>query len=181
MLQISLSGTGGQGLILAGIILAEAAIMDGKEAIQTQSYGPEARGGASKAEVIISNHPIDYPHVLNADILLVMSQEACNKYSGLVGSKGQLIVDTSVVWEIPEVAAKVIPLEITRVAKEELGKVMVANIIAMGALVGLTEAVSIESLKAAVLARVPKGTEKLNMHALEIGFNMVKGMTKKQA
>jgi len=176
MLQISLSGTGGQGLILAGIILAEAAIMDGKEAIQTQSYGPEARGGASKAAVIISNEPIDYPHVLNADILLAMSQEACNKYSGLVGPKGQMIIDTTMVWDLPKIAAKVIPLEITRVAKEELGKVMVANIIAIGALVGLTGAVSVEALKAAVLARVPKGTEKLNMQALEIGFTMVKGL-----
>ncbi|MBP2629127.1 MAG: 2-oxoglutarate synthase [Firmicutes bacterium] len=174
MLQISLSGTGGQGLILAGIILAEAAIMDGKEAIQTQSYGPEARGGASKAEVIISSNAIDYPKVLNADILLVMSQEACNKYSSLVGPGGQMIVDTSLVWQIPEVDAKVIPLDITRVAKEELGKEMVANIIAMGALVGLTGAVSSEALKAAVLARVPKGTENLNIQALEIGFNMVK-------
>ncbi|MBC8015121.1 MAG: 2-oxoacid:acceptor oxidoreductase family protein [Sporomusaceae bacterium] len=176
MLQISLSGTGGQGLILAGIILAEAAIIDGKQAIQTQSYGPEARGGASKAEVIISNDPIDYPKVLNADILLVMSQEACNKYSGLVGPGGRMIVDTSLVWEIPEIAATVIPLEITRMATEELGKVMVANIIALGALVGLTQAVSQEALKTAVLARVPKGTEELNQKALEIGFNMVKGL-----
>lgn len=176
MLQISLSGTGGQGLILAGIILAEAAILDGKEAIQTQSYGPEARGGASKAEVLISNNPIDYPKVLNADILLVMSQEACNKYSGLVGPGGKMIVDTSLVWDIPAVAAKVIPLDITRMAKEELGKEMVANIIAMGALVGLTQAVSWEALKAAVLARVPKGTEDLNLRALEIGLNMIKGL-----
>lgn len=176
MLQISLSGTGGQGLILAGIILAEAAILDGKEAVQTQSYGPEARGGASKAEVIISNEAIDYPKVLTADILLVMSQEACNKYHGLVGSHGKMIVDTSLVWEIPEIAAKVIPLDITRAAKEELGKVMTANIIAMGALVGLTQVVSPEALKAAVLARVPKGTEKLNQQALDLGFSMVKGM-----
>ena len=174
MLQISLSGTGGQGLILAGIILAEAAILDGKEAIQTQSYGPEARGGASKAEVLISNNAIDYPKVLNADILLVMSQEACNKYSSLIGPGGKMIVDTSLVWDIPEVAGKIIPLDITRAAKEELGKEMVANIIAMGALVGLTKAVSWEALKAAVLARVPKGTEDLNLKALELGLNMVK-------
>jgi len=177
MLQISLSGTGGQGLILAGIILAEAAILDGKETVQTQSYGPEARGGASKAEVIISNDVIDYPKVVSADILLVMSQEACNKYHGLVGPHGKMIVDTSLVWEIPEIAAKVVPLGITKAAQEQLGKVMTANIIAMGALVGLTKAVSLESLKTAVLARVPKGTEKLNQQALEIGFDMVKGMT----
>lgn len=175
MLQISLSGTGGQGLILAGIILAEAAILDGKETVQTQSYGPEARGGASKAEVIISNDVIDYPKVVSADILLVMSQEACNKYHGLVGPHGKMIVDTSLVWEIPEITAKVIPLGITKAA-QDLGKVMTANIIAMGALVGLTKAVSLEALKAAVLARVPKGTEKLNQQALEIGFNMVKEM-----
>lgn len=177
MLQISLSGTGGQGLILAGIILAEAAIIDGKEAIQTQSYGPEARGGASKAEVLISNEPIDYPKVLSADILLVMSQEACNKYSGLVGPNGRMIIDSSLVWDIPEIAAKVIPLEITKMATEELGKVMVANIIALGALVGLTQAVSQEALKTAVLARVPKGTGKLNLQALEMGFDMVKELT----
>ena len=176
MLQISLSGTGGQGLILAGIILAEAAILDGKEAVQTQSYGPEARGGASKAEVIISNHAIDYPKVLTADILLTMSQEACNKYHTLVGDHGKMLVDTSLVWEVPTIAAKVIPLEITRAAKEELGKVMTANIIAMGALVGLTEVVSPEALKAAVLARVPRGTEELNQKALELGFSMVKGI-----
>lgn len=176
MLQISLSGTGGQGLILAGIILAEAAILDGKEAVQTQSYGPEARGGASKAEVIISSKAIDYPKVLTADILLVMSQEACNKYHGLVGPNGQMLVDTSLVWEIPQITGKVIPLDITRAAKEELGKVMTANIIAMGALVGLSEVVSIEALKTAVLARVPKGTEKLNQQALDLGFSMVKGL-----
>ena len=81
MKQIVLTGTGGQGLILAGIILAEAAVLDGKQAIQTQSYGPEARGGASRAEVLISDEAIDYPKVLKADTLLAMSQEAFNKYA----------------------------------------------------------------------------------------------------
>ena len=79
MKQIVLTGTGGQGLILAGIILAEAAVLDGKQAIQTQSYGPEARGGASRAEVLISDEAIDYPKVQKADTLLAMSQEAFNK------------------------------------------------------------------------------------------------------
>ena len=79
MKQIVLTGTGGQGLILAGIILAEAAVLDGKQAIQTQSYGPEARGGASRAEVLISEEAIDYPKVRKADTLLAMSQEAFNK------------------------------------------------------------------------------------------------------
>src|SRR5665647_501001 len=106
MKQIVLTGTGGQGLILAGIILAEAAVLDGKQAIQTQSYGPEARGGASRAEVIISDEPIDYPKVQKADTLLAMSQEAFNKYGGSIGAEGILVVDTTFVRELKETAAQ---------------------------------------------------------------------------
>lgn len=174
MWQVSLSGTGGQGLILAGIILAEAAILDGKQAIQTQSYGPEARGGASKAEVIISDDEIDYPKVLSADLLLAMSQEACAKYIDILKTNGKLIVDTTYVKEVPAVDAQVLKLPITKVAREQLDNAMFANIIALGALVGSTQLVSEESLVAAVLNRVPKGTEKVNQKALEIGLAMGK-------
>lgn len=106
MWQISLSGTGGQSLILAGIILAEAAILDGKQTIQTQSYGMEARGGANKSEVLISDQKIDYPKA-STDILLAMSQESCDKYIGLLKEGGQLIVDTTLVKNVPDVAAKI--------------------------------------------------------------------------
>lgn len=174
MWQIGLSGTGGQGLILAGIILAEAAILDGKEAIQTQSYGPEARGGASKSEVIISNDTIDYPKVLEADLLLAMSQEACVKYINVLKKNGKLIIDTTYVKEVPPVDAELLQLPITRVAREQLGNAMFANIIALGALVGVTGLVSEKSLVAAVLNRVPKGTEDVNQKALEIGLGMGK-------
>ncbi len=170
MWQISLSGTGGQGLILAGIILAEAAILDGKQTIQTQSYGPEARGGASKSEVIISDQEIDYPKATSADILLAMSQEACNKYIGLLKQDGKLIVDTTLVKTIPEVNAQKLALPITHIARTELGNVMVANIVALGALAGFAGVVDLECLTRAVLARVPKGTEELNKKALETGF-----------
>lgn len=169
MLEISLSGTGGQGLILAGIILAEAAILDGKQTIQTQSYGPEARGGASKAEVIISEEEIDYPKVLAPDILLVMSQEAYNKYAGILKKNGRLLADSTLVKEISGPEAEVIALPITRTAREELGNAMFANIIALGALVAATGAVSEESLTKAVLARVPRGTEEKNQKALALG------------
>lgn len=172
MLEISLSGTGGQGLILAGIILAEAALLDGKEAVQTQSYGPEARGGASKSEVIISEQAIDYPKVLAADILLAMSQEACNKYIGMLKNDGKLIVDTTLVRNLPAIAAQVFPLAITQTAREELGNTVFANIIALGALAGATRIVTHESLTKAVLARVPKGTEEKNQKALEIGYQL---------
>ncbi|MDF2570902.1 MAG: 2-oxoacid:ferredoxin oxidoreductase, gamma subunit [Sporomusa sp.] len=170
MWQISLSGTGGQGLILAGIILAEAAILDGKQTIQTQSYGPEARGGASKSEVLISDEELDYPKATSADILLAMSQEACDKYIGLLRQGGRLIVDTTLVKTIPKVDAQTLALPITQIARNELGNVMVANIVALGALVGFAGVVGLDCLIQAVLARVPKGTEELNKKALETGF-----------
>jgi len=174
MKQIVLTGTGGQGLILAGIILAEAAVLDGKQAIQTQSYGPEARGGASKAEVIISDEVIDYPKVQKADTLLAMSQEAFNKYNGEIGANGKLVVDSTFVRELKDTKAQLVALPITKAAREQLGRDMFANIIALGAIVGLTGTVSRESLVAAVLARVPKGTEDKNTQAIDIGFQMVK-------
>ena len=174
MKQIVLTGTGGQGLILAGIILAEAAVLDGKQAIQTQSYGPEARGGASKAEVIISDEAIDFPKVQKADVLLAMSQEAFNKYGGEIGAGGKLIVDSTFVRELKETPAAQVLLPITKGAKEQLGRDMFANIIALGAIVGLTGTVSRESLVAAVLARVPKGTEAKNTQAIDLGFQMAK-------
>ena len=99
-IEIRLSGSGGQGLILAGIILAEAAIIDGKNAVQTQSYGPEARGGASRSEVIISNGSIDYPKVSKSDILLALTEEAVIKYKGSLKEDGLLILDSSI--EKPE-------------------------------------------------------------------------------
>jgi 2-oxoglutarate ferredoxin oxidoreductase subunit gamma len=172
--QIVLTGTGGQGLILAGIILAEAAVLDGKQAIQTQSYGPEARGGASKAEVIISDEVIDYPKVQEADTLLAMSQESFNKYSEEIGTAGKLVVDSTFVRELTETKAQLVALPITKAAREQLGRDMFANIIALGAIVGLTGTVSRESLVAAVLARVPKGTEDKNKQAIDIGFQLAR-------
>lgn len=172
MWQISLSGTGGQGIILAGIILAEAAILEDKQAVQTQSYGPEARGGASKSEVLISDEAIDYPKIVTADILLAMSQEALNKYIGMLKKGGTLIVDTSIVTDIPAVEAKVYQVALTKTAREELGNVMFANLVATGVLAAVSGVVSREALTAAVLRRVPKGTEEINQKALEIGFRL---------
>ena len=169
---ISLSGTGGQGIILAGIILAEAAIAEDRQAVQNQSYGPEARGGASKSEVIISDEAIDYPKIVAADILLAMSQEACNKYVGMLKAGGKLFVDTSFVTDIPAIDAKIIPVALTKTAREELDNPMFATIIALGVLVADTGIVSREALTAALLQRVPKGTEDVNRRALELGFRM---------
>jgi 2-oxoglutarate ferredoxin oxidoreductase subunit gamma len=171
--EILLSGSGGQGLILAGQILAEAVVRDGKNTVQTQSYGPEARGGASKAEVIISNEEIDYPKVTKPDILLVMSQEALNRYAGQLNPGGTLIVDSTYILDPLPTENKVISAPYSRIAKESLGKEMVANVVALGALVALTGVVTLESLKSALMSRIPPGTEALNNKALELGWKSV--------
>ena len=170
--EIRLAGSGGQGLILAGIILAEAAgVYDGKFVCQTQSYGPEARGGASKAEVVISDAAIDYPKAIQPDVLLAMNQKSLDAFLSDLKPGGLLLVDADLVSEFP--ASRAVALPFTRIAREA-GSAMAANIVALGALIQLTGAVSLESLTAAVLARVPKGTEELNRRALAAGVAAAK-------
>jgi 2-oxoglutarate ferredoxin oxidoreductase subunit gamma len=166
--EVRLAGTGGQGAILAGIILAEAAIRDGKNVVQTQSYGPEARGGASRSEVVISEGEIHYPKVLEADITLCMSQEACDRYSGQTRKRGLLVLDGDHVNRAPTTRAVRIPL--TSLAKEVTGRAITANVVGLGVLAGLTGIVSRESLEQAVEAHAPHGTNRLNLAALEAGY-----------
>ncbi len=173
MMKYRLSGSGGQGLILAGIILAEAAIGDGKEALQSQSYGPEARGGSSKSEVIISDKRIYYPKVTAPDVLLAMTQEALEKYGTDLQDDGVLIIDSTLVKDVPERFNNVHSVPITGLAVEKLGRDLFANIIALGVIAKLSDTVNFASLVQAVLARVPKGTEKMNSEALQIGFEAV--------
>ena len=169
--EIRMAGEGGQGMILAAIILAEAAaIYDNKNAVQTQSYGPEARGGASKGEVVISQGEIDYPEVINADVLVALSQEACDKYASGLKKNGMLIVDEEKVGRVPTNNAIKVP--ITRLAIESTSKAITAYVVALGVLVGLTNVVSRDSIEKAVLARAPKGTEEINRKALLTGFNV---------
>jgi 2-oxoglutarate ferredoxin oxidoreductase subunit gamma len=175
--EIRLAGEGGQGMILAGIILAEAAaIYDGKNAVQTQTYGPEARGGASKAEVIVSVGEIDYPKVIGANVLVAMSQEACDKYFSSLKKGGTLIVDEEKVGRVPTTRALKVP--ITRLAVESTGKTLVANVVALGLLVGLTQVVTREAVEKAVTARAPKGTEEMNRAALAAGFTAADQISK---
>lgn len=148
--------------------------MDGKLAVQSQSYGPEARGGSSKAEVIISDKVIHYPKITVPDVVLAMSQEACKKYTADLTEDGILITDSLFVQEVPDKKyRKVYQLPITQTAQEGLGKSLFANIVALGAIVKITGVVSEESLTKAVLARVPKGTEALNEKAIKLGAEMV--------
>ena len=131
--EIRLSGAGGQGLILIGKILAEAAaIYDDKNATQSQSYGPEARGGASRSEVIISDEDIDFPKAMNIDLLLAMTQEAVDKYIGDVKDQGVIVVDSYFVRNVPAGKYSVHSYPITEIAEEKIGRKIVANIIALG-------------------------------------------------
>ena len=171
--EIRLSGAGGQGLILIGKIIAEAAaIYDGKNATQSQSYGPEARGGASRSEVIISDDDIDYPKATNIDLLLAMTQEAVDKYANDVKENGIVIVDSSYVKENPTGNFKVYSYPITNIAEDEIGKKIVANIIALGAIVKLSDIISENAVINAIRARVPKGTEELNIKAFKHGIEL---------
>lgn len=170
MQQLRLCGSGGQGVITAAIILAEAAIMEGKEAVQSQSYGPEARGGASKSEVLISSEFIYHPKVVKPGLVLALTQQAADKYSADLGGEGVLIVDEDLVPN-PPVHPNVIKVPLTRLAVEKLGKDLFTNIVSLGLLVKVTGVVSFETIQKAVAKRVPKATIEKNMEALRIGFD----------
>lgn len=173
-IEVRLSGSGGQGMILSGIILAEAAgVYDGKNVVQTQSYGVEARGGASRAEVIVSDEEIVFPEVTRPDILLVMNQPSVDKFLGSLKEGGVLILDSTNVKSSPNIKSRVYKIPITELA-QKAGGVIVSSIVALGALVGLTRVASEEALRKAVLSRVPKGTEELNMRALDLGLQAAK-------
>ncbi|MDH7483770.1 MAG: 2-oxoacid:acceptor oxidoreductase family protein [Spirochaetales bacterium] len=166
--EFRLSGSGGQGLLLAGIVLAEAVIQEGKNAIQTQSYGPEARGGSSKAEVVVSDTDIDYPKATDPDYLLALTTDAYRSY-GLSMKKGLILVDTSVQVE-PEAPVPVVKLPILETASKKLGRGVVANMVALGVLGGISGIASPAALREAVRNRVPKGTEDLNLAAVDAGL-----------
>lgn len=170
-LQVRFSGFGGQGLVLAGIILGEAvSLYEERYAVQSQSYGPEARGGASRAEVVISDQEIDYLEVADPDLLLILSQQAYNKFAGRLKEDAVLIIDSDLVKMAAPPVTKVYGLPLTRIAREQAGRQIVANIVALGALAALTGIVSKEALEKAVAARAPKGTEELNLKALGLGY-----------
>jgi len=168
--EFRLSGEGGQGLVLAGKIMAEAAaIYDNKNATQSQSYGPEARGGASRSEVIISDEDIDYPKATDVDFLLALTDEACKKYATNIKAKGILLIDSESVKYIPSGNIIIYKAPITRLATEKIGKSLVANIVALGIITEITKVISTEAMQQAILARVPKGTEDLNLKAFQLG------------
>ena len=178
-IEICLSGSGGQGLILAGIILAEAAgIYYKKEAVQTQSYGPEARGGASRSEVVISEDIIDYPKVMKSDILLALSQAAFDKYIKNLSEEGIIVADSEMVNKVPDVSNDIYLYPITETAQKKIGTKLVTNIISLGIITGLTKIVSENAIQRAVFSRVPQKAIEMNKKALLLGFDIAKSIKK---
>jgi 2-oxoglutarate ferredoxin oxidoreductase subunit gamma len=171
--EIRFSGFGGQGIILSAVILGRAAVMyDNKFAVQTQVYGPEARGGASMSALIIDDEEILYPKVSNPGIYVIMSQEGFEKYGADAEGSAVMLIDSTLVHSRPK--CRFIEIAATQEARATLKKDIVANIVMLGALVAATHIVGEEALKKAILDSVPKGTEDLNLKAMQLGLKLGK-------
>jgi 2-oxoglutarate ferredoxin oxidoreductase subunit gamma len=167
--EIRLSGSGGQGLITAGYLLAKAAVLDGINVTQTKSYGPESRGGASRTDVILSNATIYFPEATNFDILLCLTQEALDKYIDHVKNTGILVADSKLVKNIPKIEAKIYSLPFTEKTVQTLGTTLPTNIVALSFLVRKTHLVSEKSLKDVIKQFKPRFAE-MNIKAMKLGF-----------
>lgn len=170
--EIRLTGSGGQGVILATIILADIALQAGKNVAQSQSYGPEARGGLCKAEVIISDKEIGYTKVMNPTLLLSLTQSSLDTYSKTIDDNCILVADSSLEVSKDVKSKKIYQFPILQCAKERVGKAFTANIVAVGLLCNILGFKDQNLVKETVLKYVPKGTEEINNKALEEGFNL---------
>ncbi len=175
--ELLIAGFGGQGIIKAGLIIGSAAsLYSGLNACQVRSYGPEARGGACKTEVIISDEEIDYPKVDEPDVLVAMSQEAYDSYVETVKENGIVIFDPDLVAPFKKPRTKrIYKVSATRIA-EKLGRKIVANVVMVGALTAILKMLSPEAVKKALIKNVPRGTEELNLKAFQEGFSHGKGI-----
>jgi 2-oxoglutarate ferredoxin oxidoreductase subunit gamma len=175
LVEVRFGGSGGQGVILMGVILAMAGARDHRYVVQTQSYGPEARGGYSRSDVIVSDAPIDYPELEQADLLVALSQAAADEYIGVLGPDGVLVYDSENVMAVPRFQGERFGIPFTRLALEETGRTQTTNILTLGAVAGITGVVTTGSLRKAVLAMVPAGTEEMNQKALARGLALDAG------
>jgi 2-oxoglutarate ferredoxin oxidoreductase subunit gamma len=171
--EIRICGFGGQGIILAGVVLGEASARAGLNAVQTQSYGPESRGGAARAEVVVSSEPIAYPRVLTADLLVALSQPAYDRFANEMAPDGTVVVDADLVSATDGAVA--VPFSSTA---ERVGRKIVANIVMLGYLGALLDFLPEDVLERTVLDNVPPGTENLNRAALTAGRELAAGATR---
>jgi len=180
--RIILSGSGGQGVITAAIILAEAALLyEGLNAVQSQSYGPEARGGASRSDVIISDTDILFPKVIQPNVLVCLTQEAYDKFSGLIRPGGFLLTDSHYVKQNEKVDAKQIELDMHTGVMDKIGKPIVFNICMLGALITFLKIVRPESIMKVLETRIPSAFLQINQDALDLGIKMAENYSSKAA
>lgn len=175
--ELTIAGVGGQGSILAGVILGTAAVRyEQKYATQTQAYSSELRGGFAATWLIISDEPVVYPRVKSADILVAQAQDSISRFANTLNSDGKLIIDEDIVREIPGEIEHVYRIPATSLARNTLKAPITANIIILGALCRASRVVRRESLEQAVAQMVPKGKEELNLKAFKLGFENVRGV-----
>jgi 2-oxoglutarate ferredoxin oxidoreductase subunit gamma len=171
--RILFSGSGGQGVITASIFLAEAAVLhEGLNAVQSQTYGPEARGGATRADVIISEGPIRFPKVNQPNILVSLTQKAYNKFSGTIRPGGLLLIDSHFVNIERKVDARQVALEMYQTITAQIGKPIALNTCMLGALIGLTRVIKTDSILKVLETRIPPDLLGMNKNAFDIGLNL---------
>ena len=179
--RIVFSGSGGQGVVTASIILAEAAVIhEGLNAVQSQSYGPEARGGATRADVIISDRNIRFPKVNQPNVLVCLTQEAYNKFSGTIRPGGLLLTDTHFVKQERRVEARQIGLGMYKAVMEAIGKPVVFNMCMLGAVIGLLQIIKIESIMKVLETKIPPGFLEMNQKALDLGVELARASAVKR-
>lgn len=172
--ELRLTGSGGQGLITAGVLLAEAVSLQGEyNVVQSQSYGPESRGGASKSEVIISKEPIYFPKARKIDLLLSLSQDSCDTYFSALKGAGILLLDSTFVHIVPH-HTYTYNIPFTQISQEKFGKAIYTNLISLGAISGLIDIIDIKSIEDAIKGRFPKKFHEANIAALYEGEKLIK-------
>jgi 2-oxoglutarate ferredoxin oxidoreductase subunit gamma len=175
--EIRIAGFGGQGVVLAGVLLGTAAaVTDGRRAVQTQSYGAAARGGGARSEVVISDGAIIYPRVTRPDILVAMSEEAMRRYGPDMRPGGLLCIDTDLVKTVDRDDVRVVGVPVSNLATQELGKTIVANLVMLGVLIAKTGLVSLAGMEAAIRENVPPKTIDLNLKAFRRGLELGKAV-----
>lgn len=173
--RIIFSGSGGQGVITASIIIAEAAVLyEGLNAVQAQTYGPEARGGATRSDVVIADGDIRYPKVIQPNVLVCLNQKAYNKFSGTIRPGGLLLTDSHFVKQERKVDARQVGLGMYDAVMEKIGKPIVFNICVLGAMIGLTNLLKTESIIKVLETKIPPDFMDINKKAFKIGLSLAK-------
>ncbi len=173
--ELTIAGIGGQGSILAGVILGSAAVAyDKKFTVQTQAYSSELRGGFAATWVIISDDPIIFPRVIHPDILVAQAQDSISRYGEAIKPDGILIIDRDMISKTPEKVDRIYEIPATSIARNKLKAPVTANMVMLGALCSITGVVSRKALELAIADAVPKGKDGLNIEAFNLGLENVK-------